>query len=210
MLPAPTQIDSTNGGCALGLLVCVLAAHRSARAMTPTTISTAAKAMVKASRKSVSTSDLYIVLPRYRMNPQRALRCKSYKASPRLKLASIDNFRGRTRGEFVIAIIERAITNRSSRSIKELGNSRSHYVNSVWSKFRSVLPVHSVDNWAVTGVAASHTRQPAIMREQIQRAPNEVPSATRHLGEQTVPANYRIARSLFDHLVGAGAGCLRR
>ena len=62
VLPAPSQIDSANGGL-FDLLVCALAAHRSARAITPTTVSTAAKATVSASGESVSKSDLYIVSP---------------------------------------------------------------------------------------------------------------------------------------------------
>jgi hypothetical protein len=50
-----------NGGRAFDLELC--AAHRSARAITPTTISTVVKAMVNASTKSVSTIELYIVTP---------------------------------------------------------------------------------------------------------------------------------------------------
>src|ERR1700722_12357075 len=72
VLPAPTQIDSTKGGCVFALSVCALAAHRIARAMTPTTISNAAKAKVSASRKSVWTSDLYIVSPSIGRNPTSA------------------------------------------------------------------------------------------------------------------------------------------
>jgi hypothetical protein len=40
-----------------------VATHRTARAITPATISTVVKAMVNASTKSVSTIDLYIVTP---------------------------------------------------------------------------------------------------------------------------------------------------
>jgi hypothetical protein len=59
----PTQIDLANGGRAFDLFLCVGAAHRSARAITPTMNSTDAKATVSASSESFSISDLYIVSP---------------------------------------------------------------------------------------------------------------------------------------------------
>jgi hypothetical protein len=59
----PTQNHSANGGRAFDLVLCAVATHRTARAMTPATISTVVKAMVNASTKSVSTIDLYIVTP---------------------------------------------------------------------------------------------------------------------------------------------------
>jgi hypothetical protein len=59
----PTQSHSANGGRAFDLVLCAVATHRTARAITPATTSTVAKAMVNASTKSVSTIDLYIVTP---------------------------------------------------------------------------------------------------------------------------------------------------
>jgi hypothetical protein len=59
----PTQIDLMTGGGSFALSMCAVATHRNARAIAPTTISTAAKAIVNASIKSVSISDLYIVSP---------------------------------------------------------------------------------------------------------------------------------------------------
>ena len=59
----PTQSHSANGGRAFDLVLCAVATHRTARAITPATISTVVKAMVNASTKSVSTIDLYIVTP---------------------------------------------------------------------------------------------------------------------------------------------------
>jgi hypothetical protein len=108
-------------------------------------INTVAKAKVNASRKSVSTSDLYIVSP-LSGESRQALRCERDKAAPRLKLASFGNLRGRTRGKFVIATIARAMMNPSSRKIKELANSHSQYVESASITFSNALPVRSVDN----------------------------------------------------------------
>jgi hypothetical protein len=108
-------------------------------------ISTVAKARVNASRKSVSMSDLYIVSP-LSGESRQALRCERDKASPRLKLASFGNLRGRTRGKFVIATIARAIMNRSSRKIKKLEDSHSQYVESALITLSNVLPARSADN----------------------------------------------------------------
>jgi hypothetical protein len=68
----PTQIDSAGDRRAFGLLLCAVASHRRARAIIPTTVSKAAKAIVIASRKSVWTSDLYIVSPSIGRNPMGA------------------------------------------------------------------------------------------------------------------------------------------
>jgi hypothetical protein len=133
----PTQIDlMTGGGGSFALSMCAVAIHRNARAIAPNTISTAAKAIVNASIKSVSISDLYIVSPLCGES-LKGLRCEMDKAAPRLKLASFGNLRGRTRGKFVIATIARTITNCSSRYIKELEISRSHDVKSAWFGFRN-------------------------------------------------------------------------
>jgi hypothetical protein len=138
----PTQIDPADDR---RLLLCAVANHRIARAITPTVISTVAKAKVNASRKSVSISDLYIVSP-LSGESRQALRCERDKASPRLKLASFGNLRGRTRGKFVVATIAPAIMNRSSCKIKKLENSHSQYVESALITFSNVLPARSVDN----------------------------------------------------------------
>jgi hypothetical protein len=61
--PPPTQVDLAKGGRAFALSVCAVMAHRKARAITPTTTSTAANATVNTSIKSVSMIDLYIVSP---------------------------------------------------------------------------------------------------------------------------------------------------
>jgi len=109
-----------------------------------------------------------------------ALRCERDKASPRLKLASISNLLGRTRGKSVIATIAKAITNRASRYIKELEDLLSHYVESSWFPFRNVWSVRSVDNLAVTAVPASSRQVAGVMREINNRAANEARPAARH------------------------------
>jgi hypothetical protein len=68
----PTQIDLVTGGGSFALSMCAVATHRNARAIAPTTISTAAKAIVNASIKSVSISDLYIASPLCGESPKGA------------------------------------------------------------------------------------------------------------------------------------------
>ena len=126
------QIDLVPGGSAFALSVCAMEAHRNARAITPTAISTAANATVNASIKSVCMIDLYIVSHCIGRIPEARL-CRETRLHRGSKSRSFRNLRRRTDGKFVIVTIARAITNCSSRKFKELGNSHSHCVESDWN-----------------------------------------------------------------------------